>query len=173
MFLLTLTPNADRVTIPISLLAEFFAYAGLGLILVMGIATVAARVVHITVQRTGQMQEGISAQTLHPPLFTSPKMEIYKPSQLRTASGKKTTDSASMEEPVLENDAMDILRAESDSQKRTIKKGQTPAQPPTHAPMSELSDFSGFENTLAQLKRDLKDFNESMKKTHSHEENRI
>lgn len=108
------------------------------------------------------------------PTTPRPVMETYKPSQLRAnLPPEKPVVNAplphekELEAPVLENDVMDLLRegrpVKKKPKKEAIDFDTEENASPKQSPMSELSDFAGFEDTLAQLKKDLKDFNESVR----------
>lgn len=167
------TFSGTTQTFPIAAFAEFFAFMGMGLILIMGISALAARVAH------GVLVHGLSVSSAvvrtlpknNQPTQPMPQREfaantpsMIKPAALRAPPDSKTLPRSVMEEPVLENDVMGMLRDEEEA-KSPPEKSQSAPTP--SAPMSELGDFVGFEDTLAQLKRDLKDFNDSMNKEHN------
>jgi hypothetical protein len=168
----TFSPTLGSSSFPLAALVEFFGFMGLGLILLMGITALSTRVAHRVLVHGMSVPQAMT-QT---PSCTSEREESRmdsrennpskgKPSAKPLPAYTKTVPASVMEEPVLENDVMSVLREEENS-KRPTQRGQAPELDEPKSPMSELNDFAGFEDTLAQLKRDLKDFNESMNKTH-------
>ena len=166
----TFAPTQSNNSFPLAALVEFFGYMGMGLILVMGITALSTRVAHRVLVHGMSVSEAV---TQSPPRrsgafeYKEPieKNTLAEKKSPRTPAYAKTVPSSVIEEPVLENDVLSVLRDEEGSKKPT-KKTQTPEEDTPKSPMSELNDFAGFEDTLAQLKRDLKDFNETMSKTH-------
>ncbi len=168
----TFAPTQNSDSFPLAALVEFFGFMGMGLILVMGLTALSTRVAHrvlvhgmsvtqaVTQSPPRTKEEGRSFEKLNQSEKTI-SMEKNNP----RITYAKTVPASVMEEPVLENDVMSVLRDEEESKKPSQKVRTPPADEPK-SPMSELNDFAGFEDTLAQLKRDLKDFNESMSKTH-------
>lgn len=166
----TFAPTQTSTTFPLAALVEFFGFMGMGLILVMGITALSTRVAHrvlvhgmsVPQAMTQTPSRGEESERSYNAQLGKNQPEKNNP---RTPTYAKTVPASVMEEPVLENDVMSVLRDEEES-KKPAKKAQAIELDEPKSPMSELNDFAGFEDTLAQLKRDLKDFNESMSKTH-------
>lgn len=168
----TFSPTQASTTFPLAALVEFFGFMGMGLILVMGITALSTRVAHRVLihgmsvpqaMTQNPLRENNSERSFNAQLEKNQNQSPEKNNP--RAPYAKIVPASAMEEPVLENDVMSILRDEEKS-KKPARKNQTPELDEPKSPMSELNDFAGFEDTLAQLKRDLKDFNESMSKTH-------
>ena len=149
-----------------SQLAEFAGVAGIGLFLLTGMTGLVTRtILHPA------LLEGIPGRAPFPAMKEetmgkqNPSPSLYKPSQLRAKMPPASSPAReTMEAPVLENDVLSLLKEENEAEQQTPQKAPSP---PKMAPMGQLSDFGGFDETLAQLKRDLKEFNESVSSPHS------
>ncbi len=180
-------PHANERIFP-SQLAEFFWVSGMGFILFTGIVSLVNRgiwnrLIHPwqpvalsaspaetkpapvatpkPVQPVDTNITTLSSENL-PESFSSKEGRVYKPSQLKTRQAEKRETRGVQSQPLgEEGDALELLREEQAREGPPSPTNQA-LKPERRLPMSELSEFSGFEETLAQLKRDLKDFNESV-----------
>ncbi|MEK6970668.1 MAG: hypothetical protein AABW68_03145 [archaeon] len=161
-------PAADGISFPLPSFVEFFGFMALGFLFLMGIATFSWWITHRVLvhgmmipspARTsfnGEMEEDATSSLDKNSTFP------VKPIASRSFSGTKNPAPV-MEDPVVENDFLSLLKEENTGKRSNAPIPKTP--PPAVSPMSQLDDFAGFEDTLAQLKRDLKDFNENMNQT--------
>lgn len=100
---------------------------------------------------------------------------VYKPSQLKLPPARSETQPVNASAPKKyspppagssgsDEEVLGLLRDEAASEGKTIARSVISEE--HRAPLSNLGEFAGFDATLIQLKRDLKDFNASME-THS------
>lgn len=168
----------------IPLLIENFAYAGMGLFLLTAIASLTNRLIIARALANYFPRAGKNAPS---PAFESAvpygrgyNEMTYKPSQLRAPPSRVEK---TFEQPVMEKgeDVLALLKEENFEQGKKKHKPFTSGEwkpeggeeeieeeenehvnVRKHTPMEDLGEFEGFEETLAQLKRDLKDFNENV-----------
>lgn len=182
------SPLAQQ-SISIIPLVDFAAYAGGGLFLLTGLVSVTNRIF---------LSRALSAYFhMHPsyahaqdktnsPTFQRPTAPdgpsgrafvdaMYKPSQLRAPVSAPLP--RELGEPTLENDVLSLLKEEN--LERPARKNRSAGsgeigmndlldKPTRRSPMQDLGEMAGFEETLAQLQRDLKDFNENVTKPRVH-----
>lgn len=171
-----------QTNVKMSVLVEYFAYAGAGLFALTALASLTNRLIlarvlanYFPVSMVNSSGGNVSYP--NPQTITTAKKQnmIYKPAQLRASNSQQTPV---FEEPTLENDVLSLLKEENFEGKREKKRkisseddGLLANEPDEddsstntskRSPMQDMGEFAGFEDTLAQLKRDLKDFNENV-----------
>jgi len=170
-------------TLTVTRFVEYTAYLGGGLFMLTTLTSLTNRFV---ISRALQRYELTHARATS--AYSSEKMDktegavpygraygelSYKASQLRAPS---TTFEKTLEEPMIEKgeDVLQLLKDENfqPPQLKPFESGEWKAgeeEPKTRprAPMRNLGELEGFEETLAQLQRDLKDFNENVTGTRS------
>ncbi len=164
-----------QTNVSVNILVDYFAYAGTGLFALTALASLSNRLI---ISRVLASYFPARTTTGAPAPISNENgvgQMMYKPSQLRAASTKTPLAFA---EPTLENDVLSLLKEESFEGKKKTKKvsrdkdelvadnpddlDDAPTRERKRAPMEDLGEFAGFEETLTQLKRDLKDFNENV-----------
>jgi hypothetical protein len=164
-------------TLTIIQFVEYAAYLGSGLFLLTTITSLANRLIIARALRhyglvnvhTAAKASTTQARGEEPVPYGRAYGELsYKASQLRTPTTKLEK---TLEEPTIEKgeDVLQLLKEENFQPKHQKpfesgewKAGEEEQKPRTQAPMRDLGEFEGFEETLAQLQRDLKDFNENV-----------
>ncbi len=144
---------------------EYAAIGGIGLFILTGMVSIFFRMMVHPALSSNPQPESVSATQsfVAPSAKKQTPAPLYKLSQVR-ANVPIPKNKPALEEPTLENDVLALLKqeeSEANPSPRTQSSKQVPPER-VRRPMSELSDFGGFDETLAQLKRDLKDFNESV-----------
>jgi hypothetical protein len=168
-----------QTNVSVPLVVEYFGYAGMGLFFLTALLSLTNRLVIARALAHYFPREHAAR--------ASPTMESavpygrayaqlsYKPSQLRAPPSRAEKP---LEEPLVESgeDVLALLKEENfeaeEKTNRRNKGGELTADildeservhgKRKHAPMDDLGELAGFEETLAQLKRDLKDFNEDV-----------
>ena len=185
------SPLAQQ-TISIVQLVDYAAYAGGGLFLLTGLVSVTNRLfisralsayfnAHPSYANAKSSSSTPASNTFkRPPIHEGPSGRafvdaMYKPSQLRAPVSAPLP--AELGEPTLENDVLSLLKEENLTTQTRAKPKPTSGEvgisdllgeprSAKRSPMQDLGEMAGFEETLAQLQRDLKDFNENVTKTH-------
>lgn len=185
-----------QTNVKMSVLVDYFAYAGAGLFALTALASLTNRLILARVLAnyfpTTMVSNGGNALSSATSSMPAAKKQnaIYKPSQLRASNAQQPP---AFEEPRLENDVLSLLKEENFEGKKEKKRKISPEEEELLAhepdedentphvrkrsPMQDMGEFAGFEDTLAQLKRDLKDFNENVarpakRRNHSDEKTR-
>ncbi len=171
-----------QTNVKMHVLVEYFAYAGAGLFALTALASLTNRLIFARVlaqyfPATIVSMNGGNGSHSNPSIIPSAKKQtmIYKPSQLRASNAQQ---SPAYEEPTLENDVLSLLKEENFEGKKEKKRkissedeellanepdeDEESSHTRKRSPMQDMGEFAGFEDTLAQLKRDLKDFNENV-----------
>ncbi|MFH0970713.1 MAG: hypothetical protein V1776_04620 [Candidatus Diapherotrites archaeon] len=160
LLIIVLLPAVNSTNESVSLIMEFSAWSGIGLVFLFGCTAAATRVVHRMVSH-----QPFASSIPHPSSFPSRfHSNVQKPSQIRP-SQKQITEDRTIELPTIENDVMDMLKETKTNTLYSPSKGNHAFPLEETAPRSpDFGDFSGFEDTLVQLQRDLKEFNENVSK---------
>ncbi len=165
-----------EANVNVNVLVDYFAYAGIGLFALTTIASLSNRLIISRALASYFPAQPAENATAPLPRENAVGQMMYKPSQLRAASSKTPP---AFSEPTLENDVLALLKEENfDANRKKAKKvsrgtDEISADNPEdkedqrvntrkRAPMEDMGEFAGFEETLTQLKRDLKDFNENV-----------
>ncbi|MEK6902722.1 MAG: hypothetical protein AABX02_04010 [archaeon] len=159
-------PAVQGEKISPALIGEWAWWGGLG---IMGVAFLSRGVVHMSMRGLARptfsgaeapMHEktNVSSKSNRPAQneWSEEKTPVYKPSQIRPSMN--TNPKEEMDEPILENDVLELLKEE----KPESNKGTSSENEESNPQLVEFGRAESFEDTLEQLKRDLKDFNESM-----------
>lgn len=182
------SPLAEQ-SISVIPLVDFAAYAGGGLFLLTGLVSVTNRLfisralsayflAHPAYASAPSKSPSPSFQRPVPPDGPSGRAFVdamYKPSQLRAPVSAPLPKE--LGEPTLENDVLSLLKEEN-IERPTRKRNSAESgeidmnalldKPARRSPMQDLGEMAGFEETLAQLQRDLKDFNENVTAPRAH-----
>ena len=162
MLIVVLLPALQGEMISSQSIGEWAWWGGLGILIIALITRGAVFVSLRGLSHPAMMENAVANATNYSPskkFQSEESVAVYKPSQIRPSMVKQTPQSQ-MEEPILENDVLDLLKEEAPEQAPTEREEQLSAQPQ----MVEFGTSENFEDTLEQLKKDLKDFNESMNK---------
>lgn len=163
--------------VSVSTLMQYAAFSGGGLIVFTGVAALTNRLVIARALQSFMVTHSSNAGESNANAYESPVPygraygELsYKPSQMRAPASKS---SVVLEEPTIEKgeDVLSLLKEENFDAKKNMKPFQSgewkageenERATGRRAPLRDLGEFEGFDETLAQLQRDLKDFNENV-----------
>lgn len=163
MLIVALLPALQGESISPQSIGEWVWWGGLGILI---IALITRGAVHFSLRglshpsMVGNSPSGPSSNRSSEMRFDKEESApMYKPSQIRPSVVKQSLQNQ-MEEPILENDVLDLLKEESPAKQPARSSIREDAH--SSSQMVEFGTSENFEDTLEQLKRDLKDFNESM-----------
>lgn len=173
-----------QTNVSVSLAVEYFGYAGMGLFFLTAILSLTNRIViarALAHYFPREQSAHTSAMESAVPYGRAYAQLSYKPSQLRAPASRAEKP---LEDPLVESgeDVLALLKEENfDAEEKTNQREKESRREKggeltsdildesehvhvkrKRAPMEDLGELAGFEETLAQLKRDLKDFNEDV-----------
>jgi hypothetical protein len=168
--LLGVVSPIGQTTVSVLQLAEIGFIAGMGGILLVGLVAAATRLSHCLLHFKTSVGVVHTAPKVSPQETAKavPKKKTTKP--VLAAPEKQEAGAERLEAPVIENDILDLLKEETSDRLEKKKMQQKPPVERIEEDLSKTAEELGFEDTIAQLKRDLKEFNESVGKEHKRKE---